>query len=278
MTYRPVLVIQGDGSRFQWENCGPACSGTHLDRDTRGASRTTGARVRALTGDLSGGTNLAEDDTALLRGWGPRDHMDVRPRVAWADVLAALDRGQGVSLSASYAPISGTVWDGSPGFTANHRFFINERGSNGLYVYDPLADGRRAGIPKGPHWIPESIMERAAGLLMLDPETRRRIGLGYAQVGLTRDTEPDYRAVVTAALAPAYFWRYFVDSLGRITGHDKAHTGGFSATCSAPQLHGWATAAARAKYSPRSLVRLTSGSRSGWYVQPGSGHVTIRRI
>jgi hypothetical protein len=273
MTYRPGLVIQGDGSTYQWLNCGPASSAMHLDRDTRGAETSTGAHVRNLTGDKSGGTNLAQDDAALLKGWPPIDHMDVRPKLPWSEAMAHLDRGQGFSLSLSYAPFSGTEWDGAPGFRKNHRVFVNERSAGELLVYDPLADGRRVGIPQGPDWIPEDLVRRAAGLLDLDGQGNL-LGQGYAQLGFTRDTEPDYKVVVTAG----YFWRYILDSRGRIIRHDRARTGGFSARCTAPRLHDWATAALRAAYAPRSLVRLTSGSRTGWYLQPGGSHVSLRRI
>lgn len=271
MTYRPIFVKQADGSALQWSNCGPASSAMHLDRDTRGAHRTTGARVRLLTGDHVGGTNLGEDDAALLKGWPERDHMDVRPRLLWTDAMRALDRGQGLSMSISYAPFSGTKFDGSPGFTKNHRIFVNERAMGELLVFDPLDDKRRTGIPAAPVWVPETLVRKAAGLLDLNG-AGLRLGLGWAQVGLTRDTEPNY--TISAISPGGTYFRYFLNNTGGITTHTAQHATSFTYPCSSPRLHSFVNG----RYNPRSLVKILSGPLIGWYVQANSVILKLRTV
>jgi hypothetical protein len=255
MTYRPTFVRQGDGSPAQWDNCAAATGAMDLDRDTRGVLRTTGARVRQLTGTTSGGLTLSQIDGALLRGFGPRDHLDVRPRIPFDEAMNHLRIGQGAELFFSYRPLVGTRFDCFSGrFDGIHAAWMNELSPDGTLIYwgDPGADGRRADVPKGFQWIPVSLVRQAAGLYA---------GAGYAQLGFSRDTEPAYRVHLPAGQE---FQRYYLSD-GRITRHVKTATPhGFSASCRAPRLYRWD--AAHASRTPRSLVKLTSGSREGWYI------------
>jgi hypothetical protein len=269
MTYRPGFVRQGDGSPAQWDNCAAATGAMDLDRDTRGGMTTTGARIRQLTGTISGGLLLSQIDAALLKGFGPRDHLDVRPKIAFVDAMNHLRLGQGAELYFSYRPLIGTKFDCFSGrFAGIHAAWMNELSADGTAIYwgDPGADGRRADVPRGYQWIPVSLVRQAAGLY---------IGSGYAQLGFSRDTEPAYKARIPAG---TWFLHYFVSD-GRITGHRRDHTNGFSATCTAPRLYRWSeTVQARRKsrglppLSARSLVRLTSGSRERWYIGSQYAH------
>ncbi len=255
MTYRPTLVRQGDGSPAQWDNCAAATGAMDLDRDTRGTMVTTGARIRSLTGTTSGGLRLDQIDEALLKGFGPRDHLDVRPKLGFVDAMTQIRAGRGAEIYFSYRPLIGTKFDCFSGrFAGIHAAWANELSQDGTLLYwgDPGADGRRAGIPKGFQWIPVSLVRQAAGLY---------VGAGYVQLGFSRDTEPAYKARIPAG---TWFQHYFVSD-GRIVRHERTRTpGGFAVTCTAPRLYRWAAG----PLSPRSLVKLTNpkSSRYGWYV------------
>ncbi|HEV8489046.1 MAG TPA: hypothetical protein VGQ58_04600 [Candidatus Limnocylindrales bacterium] len=266
MTYRPGFVRQGDGSSAQWDNCAAATGAMDLDRDTRGAQRTTGAKVRQLTGTTSGGLTLPQIDAALVRGFGPRDHLDVRPKLAWDQAMAHIRAGQGAEVYFSYRPFVGTPYDCFSGrFAGIHAAWANELSADGTKLYwgDPGADGRRSDVPRGFLWVPVSLVRSAAGLY---------VGAGYVQLGLSRDTEPSYRLHLNVGTR---FRRYFLSG-GRITRSVADRTaGGFGSTCTAPRLFRFSDAvqarrraAGLAPLSPRSLVRVTNpkSSRYGWWI------------
>lgn len=110
--------------------------------------------------------------------------MSVRYDVPWTTFRSLIIAGRGAVLQIRYSVIAPTRFDASPGFTGNHAIYVNERrSSDGAFlVYDPLADGRRAGIPKGPQWWPASLLQRAAYAMPgTDP--------GTVNASFTRDTE-----------------------------------------------------------------------------------------
>lgn len=192
----PVFVKQLDGSRYAGLNCTCAAGAMALDRHTLGTDRTSGARVRSLTGDTSGGTTLPQVAAAIRSGWNVS--LEVRLGISWAGFDAALRAGKGAILQGSSAATKGTKWQASETFAGNHAWFVNEgRGwaeRNGVWspaeykVYDPLADGRRPAIAKSPMWIPAATVRKFAALLEVTPGNR--LGTGRAYAAFTRDTEP----------------------------------------------------------------------------------------
>lgn len=198
--YEPIPVQQGDGSPLQWKNCGCAVSATCLDRDTEGASTTTGGRVRQLTADSVGGTNLDQNDRALRIGWPPDDHLDVRHMLAFDDAVEMVAEGRGAHVQGAYPVFAGTIYDGSPGFRGNHSSYWNDvrivldtagridyQASEAQW-HDPLWDGRRKGIPtRRLRWIPLAMVRQFAADLVLSPG--RTVGLGHCYIAFTRDTE-----------------------------------------------------------------------------------------
>jgi hypothetical protein len=193
MTYRPHQVDQLDGSRYAGTNCTCASAAMALDRHTTGGTRTTASRVRTLTGDTSGGTNLRQNEAALIKGWNV--DLDLRLPTTWPDFCFRLDMGQGAILQGASSATHGTIYSASETFRGNHAWFVNERRRLSVkgnrvtqfLVYDPLADGRRAGIATSPMWIPEPIVRRFAALLNTGS---RLLGDGRAYAGFTRDTDP----------------------------------------------------------------------------------------
>lgn len=188
---RPTFVKQLDGSRYAGLNCTCAAAAMALDRHTIGRYRTTGAYVRALTGDTSGGTNLVQVESALQRRWGV--DLDVRYRLPFEEFERRIRSGQGAILQGWEAVTRGTRWQASETFGGNHAWYVNDIDPDARFlVYDPLADGRRDGIARSPMRIPRSVVREYAGKLdVSDPaEPYRALGLGLVYAAFTRDTEP----------------------------------------------------------------------------------------
>lgn len=187
---RPTFVKQLDGSRYAGLNCTCAAGAMALDRHTIGAHRTTGAYVRALTGDTSGGTTLAQVKAALSVRWGIQ--LDLEYGLSFDAFTERIRSGQGAILQGWEAVTRGTRWQASETFGGNHAWFVNDVNADGFLVYDPLADGRRSGIATSPFRIPASVVREWAGKLdVSDPvEPYRALGLGRVYAAFTKDTEP----------------------------------------------------------------------------------------
>jgi hypothetical protein len=197
MVYRPPFLKQLDGSTFAGTNCLMASTAMAIIRDRRGVNPPGTAQwyptpryLRYLSGDRSGGTNLAQASLLAQRYYGVS--LQVRYRYSWTDFRNRLKEGRGVILQGQYDAWSRTKWDGSGTFRGGHGVYVNEVRYNKTYsryeylVYDPLWDGRRSGILKGPQWMPEYYLKKFAGALIV---AGRRIGLGLTYCAYTRDTE-----------------------------------------------------------------------------------------
>jgi hypothetical protein len=173
----PPNYEQLDGSKYQSLNCG-CCVTTdqilfeHRCTDpgfTRGPWPPTGPRIRTLTGDTSGGTNLAQNDAVATDYYDC--NLDVRYRLPWADVLEWLAEGYFVSLSISYSAIK-DPYRGSATFMGNHQIgMLGPIQNVTCWDFDPLYDGRRSGIPKGEQRVPLSMLKTAAGQLFFPSRT-----------------------------------------------------------------------------------------------------------
>jgi hypothetical protein len=202
MVYRPPFIKQLDGSTYGGYNCTLASMCMAVVRHYRGVNPPGTALwyprpsdMRYKSGDRSGGTTLAQASALASKYYGAS--MSVRYSYAWSEFIKRIVEGRGAILQGSYSVLAPTAYDACPGFTGNHAVYVNERRYNSadhryeLLVYDPLADGRRAGIWKGPRWIPESLMKTFAGKLWLGSRT---VGYGYCYTMYTRDTESDTQA------------------------------------------------------------------------------------
>jgi hypothetical protein len=179
--YQPRLVNQLDGSRFAGYNCTMASGATAIDRHTLGHIRTTGARMRYLSGDTSGGTNLNQLDYAWHRGWG--QDFDVRLRMPWNDAVSYIKAGRGAVLQLHYGTLG--KYRFQLNFYGNHAIYINEigtmRNSVGTLIpagkmFDPLGKVTR--------WVPLSTLKTAAAQLVLG--SGRVCGTGYCYIGFTK--------------------------------------------------------------------------------------------
>lgn len=168
--YRPPFVKQGDGSQCQWTNCGCACHAMAAMRARRGVDPRnthgwppTPTEIRVAIDGLHrcGGTSLNENEAAVLHLYAV--DMVLRYNIPFNSFASLIISGRGAVVPIQYSVIAPTKFDASPGFTGGHGVFVNERNPAGYYlVYDPLADGRRVGIPKGPQWWPGALLRRAA--------------------------------------------------------------------------------------------------------------------
>ena len=196
--YRPPFIKQLDGSRYGGVNCTMASAAMAAARHTRGKNPAGSAPwyprpsdLRTRTGDRVGGTTLAQADSVLIKAYGI--NLDVEYGIDWAEFRQRVTSGAGAILQGSYDAIYKTKWSGSNTFRGNHAVYVNEVRWNASYDrwewlwYDPLLDGRRSGMLKGPQWVPDSIVRRFAfGLMITD---NRKIPFGKAYAALTRDTE-----------------------------------------------------------------------------------------
>ena len=172
------IIPQFDGSKYASANCGPASEAMRIASQQQGRRPSvgspwfpTGAKIRAVTGDTSGGTTPGQTTRA---GYAIYRVSYGAPRIDdWQDVLGLLWSGHAVDLLVSYGPID-DVRSGSPGFRGNHRVLLV--GIRGSYVgaasgdaltADPLYDGRRRGIPRGAQWIPLTVLRLAASRLRI---------------------------------------------------------------------------------------------------------------
>jgi hypothetical protein len=263
------IIPQFDGSRYASTNCGCASEAMRIVSQQKGKRPSKGspwmptsASIRRETGDTSGGTNPGQTTAASYREYGI---PHASPRIsAFQNVLNYLSAGYAVDLLVGYGPI-GDVKSGSPGFRGNHRIVLVGRNSDRrlLLSADPLYDGRRSGIPRGPQWLAQNILYNAASALVLDPSTGRTVadGMAYFVPSLTHTALPKpYLAKVPAGK----FMKYNV-SAGIITGRRGYETGGFSAKCTPPANYPVAPNA-NVPGGTFKLVKLLDGSRAGWYI------------
>lgn len=231
------------------------------DYDTCGTKVPTGKKVRALTGDKIGGTNLVQVDNALKAGYGI--DLDTRigsSRLTWEQFVREIDKGKGAILQGSYVALYNTKFTGDRNFKGNHAIFVPP----GWGVMDPLCDGRRPGVYKyHGEAYPKDLLRQFAGLLELDAKTHKRLGIGYVWCSLTRDNQAKYNAKVP----PKKFYRYIVKD-GKIVSrvHNTTHTG-FSDACSPPKTFAVAKGTPLYKtIKSKRIVQLLEGHRKGWYI------------
>lgn len=246
------------GGILGWSNCFPTCTAMQIAMETGGTKQPTGADVRALcrnddgTPDRTGGTRASQNVDAARRGWNVTLDARVMPfEDAWT-LGARADAA--VSVSISYAVIANTQFDGSPGFTGLHQVILS-----GGQVYDPLADGRRPGIPNAPDKWPKDLLRRAAGKYA-------GVGVGRASVVIARAplVKPKRYSVL---FTPGAFFTYGTAANSRA--RDDGFTKTTSAPCSAPFLIPWLTGKKR-------VVTITAGRLAGKWVEPGATHLTLR--
>jgi hypothetical protein len=267
------VIPQFDGSAYAGFNCGACSEAVRVVSQTKNARPSkgspwppTGASIRRETGDTSGGLNPSQTTRASYNEYGV---PYATPRIgSKAGVLEKIRAGYAVDILVAYGPIDDYL-SGSPGFRGNHRGAILGYNTDTRKDFwsDSLYDGRRAGIPLGPRWVPMSVIFDAASRLDLGGGVRLSSRYGYDDAyyipSLTRLTQKKYRVVVPP---DTRFGAYDISN-GWIVDRDLYRTGGFSADCTAPQNYRTAPNATDVPKGTYSLVKLTSGGRKGMYIR-----------
>lgn len=191
------------GCKLGWLSCTCFAAEMGIEKSTLGAKDPTGCAIRTATGDTVGGTTLTQIATVAKNKYGVA--VDVRSGSNFAtpaQLGTALRDGRGFVLQGNTKALIGTAFR-STATAINHAVWVNEgRGWSGtvpsypteVLVYDPAADGRRAGwgtAAAGPDWWPWDVMLRfAAALRPWGDKDPRVLGPGKAYAGLFPDTEP----------------------------------------------------------------------------------------
>lgn len=261
---RPTFQPQNpaiNGYYLGWSSCTCYAGAMAASYDRQVKKIVEGEDVRRRTGDVSGGTTLAQVDAAVRSLTGV--DLDVFYKAPWADVQRKIAEGRYAVLQGLYAPIADSRFDAGNGFRGNHAIGVPPD----VHSQDPMADGRHPGVYKYVNEpYPWALLKSFAGKLDLDPDgdTYRPLGYGYAYVAFTKDR------VSTYSLAFHGGQRFFVYNLGpdgRINANDprdlhRAFSEDTSAPCSVPIFYPWAG------HSGRMLVRVLAGSLRGEYIDP----------
>lgn len=180
---RPAaLQKQGDGSRKQWTNCAAASAAMAALRARKNVKPTTS--FPWLTTSLPTMSSAIRQwcdnhyNTTVIRGLYQKwvnpavkamygVSMGYAYAVGWSTFTALILAHRGATVTVQYSVILGTKYACFASFTGRHRWYINERRYNstlGRYeylVYDPGADGRHSWVPKGPQWVPATLVRKA---------------------------------------------------------------------------------------------------------------------
>jgi hypothetical protein len=257
-------------------NCTCASDAMFLYRATQGRTPTSSCHVRTLTGDRSGGTDLAQVNTVNQDAYGVYSGRRYQPGDA-STLLNLVKSGRyGAIWDLSYSVVRGTTHDADRGnFGGNHAVYLSGPGKavGTIRVGDPLADGRYPGCPDGFADWPESLLVNGAGKLLLRPGVTLNsdAGPGHAYAYLT-PADPSLKTY-SVQIAAGVFYRFFLNQDGTISHSEKHTTPGWAGPqpCSPPALHKWP-----GKVS-RYLVRIGGKSAyAGWLVNRDAPRITVK--
>jgi hypothetical protein len=261
------LVKQFDGGPLAGQNCGAASGALLVQLESAGTKHPTASEfrnnVRNSDGspDRSGGTNPSQIVECARRAYGVvLDQRSMEFDAMWS-LGASADVA--IALAISYGPIAPTQYDGSPGFTGNHAVVLS-----GGMVYDPLADARRRGIPRGPQRWPKALLRNACGRLNIAPP-----GTPYRSLGQGRALAVIAKA---PAVAPKKFsvafsaQSFFVYQQGTPWQREpRRFSKATSAPCEAPITIPWRSG------MRKRVVRVSAGSLAGKYVEPNASGIKL---
>lgn len=194
-----------DGKMLGWTNCTPACIAMGISKATAHVHNPDDCTLRRFTGDTSGGTALTDYDEIARRYYGVEIEVRTGSRACTPEYAAGqLYSGRGFAIQGNCSALLRTKHR-STANRVNHCVYVNEgrgwhhdgRGHlipTSVRVYDPAADGRRAGWGKaadGPEWWSWDLLLRFASELNPwgdgDP---RELGPGRFFAALFPSTEP----------------------------------------------------------------------------------------
>lgn len=248
MTYTPDIrdYQQLDEPRTGRYDCTAYAAAIVTDAHTGGKTRVTGRQVRLASSEpvpdpKSPGLNLPQVDAAVRSLTSGRVDLDTRLALPRAEAQSLIVDGRWAIVQVKRSVL------------VNRGFLSGFRGAHALTVH--ALDVPVLGDPLVPYYVRcswDALWDAADALIGLP---------GRANVSLTRDLTPDYRW--TCRPNPPHdrraFGRFRLED-GRIVRRDMASTAGMSVRCTAPRFYPWPG------HVGRSLVRITEGSRKGWWV------------
>jgi hypothetical protein len=134
MTYRAKHVTQWDGSSLAASNCRMAVAATHLDYHTQGKKTSTGAKMRSLQDDQSGGTDSGDAQRAWSRGY--QELLVIRDGSTWERLEDDRALGRFIAVDVLYSFITNRCQQAS---SFGHTMGIAPESRSGQWlVSDPL--------------------------------------------------------------------------------------------------------------------------------------------
>jgi hypothetical protein len=202
MTYQPVFQPQLGRGPTSGEDCGVRSTQMALDWATEGLIAPSPKYLRPRMGALEGGTNpllwkkaIDSFDTPKELGneWEPINSRVLTGGDNWDAVMEHLRAGKSAVVAVNYGVyyMKMPKRSGSSTFKGAHAIFFlgykkNSAGVEYIKAWDPLCDGRRPGIPKGPIWVPAVNVGLAADKVLPNPgiyallvEQAQHIGSGF---------------------------------------------------------------------------------------------------
>lgn len=160
--YRAGFEKQLTGSHLGGSNCAAASGAMLVDQSTLRLKNPTPDAFRRATGDFSGGLMASQVGSTCERKYGVPVHVfDYDDNLDWPTLKRFLSNGRFAVISGDYEVLPRSM-RGDKDFTGDHSVFYHRITSRGVIVGDPLADGRRPGIPKGYQLWPMDIARKYA--------------------------------------------------------------------------------------------------------------------
>jgi hypothetical protein len=262
-------------------NCTCYAGEMAADYHTRGRIVPEAARIRRLTGDTVGGTNLTQIDNVLRITYTV--DLDTRFFYPWSSFMDRIRAGQGAILQGGYRPLRESRFSGSETFGANHAIPVFPK----LIPLDSLCDGRRAGLydARRHERYPEDLLHEFASKLQLGTGFDDRpilLGPNRVYASFTADQRNTFYRV---AFKPGPFrvFRLIRGRDGVVRAQALSRRRRFrrstAAICTRPRRYALHGAWLDGRLETRSLVRIEGGSLRGLWVAPKAGtNVELREI
>lgn len=263
---RPTFQPQNpaiNGYYLGWASCTCYAGAMAASYDRQVKMVIEGEDVRRRTGDVRGGTTLAQVDAAVRSLTGV--DLDVRYRMPWSQYADWTDAGRASILQGWYAPIADSTFNAGNGFRQNHAFC----NVPDWHALDPLADGRYSGVYKYRNQsYPKMLLRDFAGDLNIAESGYRKLGRGYVYAAFTKDRVSTYSLHIEGGQA---FYVYQMSPDGTITSRSShaAYSDDTSAPCSMPIFYRWPG------HSGKMLVRVLRGGLAHEYVDPNQSATSL---
>ena len=162
--YVPAFVTEREAGR--WEDCIWAAAEMMLDKWTNGVTRVDRRQLRRLSGDLEGGSSLADVAKAYARLGFPLTWSPIGDdNVIWPELLDRLADGGGAILLGDYGKLPSRLgrWDrrfwAQEGQNDDHAMYLDRynRRTGKVFVMDPLAPAGWTG-----EWVSVAALKRYA--------------------------------------------------------------------------------------------------------------------